>query len=506
MKGIIRLASLAAPLRSRFLLVGLLIFIAAFQFQSVTPGHDWGDDFAMYIAHARNLVQGRPYSDTGYIYNPEEPIGPPRAPPGLPILLAPIYAVRGADLVAMKMLIVVGFIGALALLALLAERWDTRATALAVTALVGFHPFFWDFKNKIFSDLPFLCFFLLGIWLGEQSLVVRSGRPAALRTGITLGVVWAAAYATRSAGSVLPLALVTTELLTRRRLQRSTIVALAVFALSATLQSIWLQDPSDYLVHSAYDPSVIMSNAVAYAGSFRGLLDSGFSARGARAVFAITNILVLAGFLRSWMKGQQLPAITAMLYLGGALLWPVNAGVRYLIPLIPFYFFYGVVGLRLFDERFLRQRHIVALTAVSLALAIYGGLYYRATKAPWYPRIDNANARSLFTFVRASTPPTAVIIFKKPRALALYTGRRGAIYTTSEHRHPWQFIEKIGATFIVTIRRSTQDSGYVTDLERERPHSLAGVFANDEFVVYRLLVLDHALDRSHETLHVVPPG
>jgi 4-amino-4-deoxy-L-arabinose transferase-like glycosyltransferase len=486
MKAIFSRASLTAPLRSRFLVAGLLSVIAVFQLQSVTPGHDWGDDFAMYIAHARNLVQGRPYSDTGYIYNPEEPIGPPRAPPGLPILLAPIYAVRGADLVAMKMLIVVGFIGALAVLALLAERWDSRATAFTVTALVGFHPFFRDFKNQIFSDLPFLFFFLLSIWLAEQSLIVRPGRSTTFRTGIILGVVWAASYATRTAGAVLPLALVATELLTQRRLQRSTIVALAVFALSAMLQSIWLQDPSDYLVHSAYHPAVIISNAAAYAGSFRGLLDTGFSARGTRALFAIANVFVVAGFIRSWMKGQRLPAITSLLYLGGALLWPVNAGVRYLIPLIPFYLFYGVVGIRLLDERLLRQRHVIALSAAGLALAVYGGLYYQSMRTPWYPRIDNANARSLFRFVRASTPSTAVIIFKKPRALALYTGRRGAIYTTSEHRHPWQFIEKIGATFIVTIRRSAQDSVYVTDLEMERPHSLAEVFANGEFVVYRL--------------------
>src|SRR5688572_24452072 len=94
----------------------LLALIAVFQFASVLPGHDWGDDFSMYIAHARNIVEGIPYSDTGYIYNPDEPIGPPRASPGLPLLLAPVYATRGVDLVAMKGVMIISFIAGLALI------------------------------------------------------------------------------------------------------------------------------------------------------------------------------------------------------------------------------------------------------------------------------------------------------------------------------------------------------------------------------------------------------
>lgn len=30
-------------------------------------GHDRGEDFAQYTLYARNLAQGRPYADTGYI-------------------------------------------------------------------------------------------------------------------------------------------------------------------------------------------------------------------------------------------------------------------------------------------------------------------------------------------------------------------------------------------------------------------------------------------------------
>jgi hypothetical protein len=474
-------------LRNKVLLGGLLGAMALFHFLTISPGHGWGDDFAMYISHAKNLVEGRDYSDTGYIYNPEEPIAPPRAPPGLPLLLAPIYAVRGVDLVAMKMLMVAAFIAALAFLALLVQRWEGFGSALAVTALVGLHPFFWDFKNNVLSDLPFLCFFLGGLWLGERTLESSTLPSWRFREGLALGITWWLAYATRSIGLVLPVAFVATELSIRRRLHRSTLLALTVFASLAALQAAFLQGPSDYFGLFSFRPAQIAPRAVAYIRNFRGLFDSGFSHNGARAVFAITAILATVGMIRSWMTGKRTPAIISVVYLGVMLLWPWDAGVRYLIPVIPLYFYFVIAGLSLVEQRLARWRLLISICAASVILMIYGAGYYRGMTVPRPPGIDSPNAQSLFAFVRKSTPSTAVVVFKKPRALALYTGRKAAIYTTSGNGNPWDFIEKIGATHVALIRRSRQDSSYLALLERARPHSLTQVFANDEFAVYQRL-------------------
>ena len=65
--------------------------IGLFYLATIRPGHAWGDDFAQYIHHARNLATGVPYAATGYIYNPYNPtIGPRTYPPGFPLLLAPV--------------------------------------------------------------------------------------------------------------------------------------------------------------------------------------------------------------------------------------------------------------------------------------------------------------------------------------------------------------------------------------------------------------------------------
>ena len=43
-------------------LVLLLAVIGAFYVLTLRQGHRWGDDFAMYILHARNIAEGRAYS------------------------------------------------------------------------------------------------------------------------------------------------------------------------------------------------------------------------------------------------------------------------------------------------------------------------------------------------------------------------------------------------------------------------------------------------------------
>src|SRR5579872_4028631 len=88
-------------------LIGIIIAIFLFYLETLRVGQPWGDDFAMYIHHAQNLVHHRPYGDTGYIFNPEVPLlGPPVYPPVLPLILSSIYWIRGMDIKAMQLLLV----------------------------------------------------------------------------------------------------------------------------------------------------------------------------------------------------------------------------------------------------------------------------------------------------------------------------------------------------------------------------------------------------------------
>src|SRR5262249_23686248 len=71
--------------------------ILTFQLALWAPKVDWGGDFAQYIIHARNLAEGRSYTDTGYLYEPTTYHAPRHYPPGFPLMMAPIWASKGLD-------------------------------------------------------------------------------------------------------------------------------------------------------------------------------------------------------------------------------------------------------------------------------------------------------------------------------------------------------------------------------------------------------------------------
>jgi len=79
------------------------VFVAFLLPFAVLAGRHWSwdpptgsGDYAQYLSHARALVEGRPYTDIGYLWHPAAPMVGPRAyPPGLPLTLAPIVAVAG---------------------------------------------------------------------------------------------------------------------------------------------------------------------------------------------------------------------------------------------------------------------------------------------------------------------------------------------------------------------------------------------------------------------------
>ncbi len=143
--------------RQRLVVLAAIVVIGLFYGLTFRAGHAWGDDFAMYIIQARNLAAGQFAGPTGYIYNPNIAVLGPRAyPPLFPLLLAPIYLLRGLDFTAMKVGILLLFLAALYLIFEICRKRLDFLPSVAVVLTVGFSPLFWEFKDNVVSDLPFL--------------------------------------------------------------------------------------------------------------------------------------------------------------------------------------------------------------------------------------------------------------------------------------------------------------------------------------------------------------
>jgi len=172
------------------------------QLLSVRDGHPWGDDFAQYVTHARNLVEHRPYGDIG-VLRAGEILGPAEYPPVFPMMLAPAYAVFGPSLPALKVVGIVSLLLALLLLRRLYETTLPGGYLVAWALLVALHPYLYAFASLVLSEQAFM------LWMAAALLALdRWGeapappRTAALR-GFIIGVLIALAVGTRTIGIAL---------------------------------------------------------------------------------------------------------------------------------------------------------------------------------------------------------------------------------------------------------------------------------------------------------------
>jgi hypothetical protein len=102
------------PLRDmlrRAIPAAIILIVFMFQVRTLPPRYYWaGSDIGLYLTHARNIVIGRPYSETLFVFNAHASSESPKTyPPLYPVLLSPLYRVFGLNLQVFKLLNVVFF-------------------------------------------------------------------------------------------------------------------------------------------------------------------------------------------------------------------------------------------------------------------------------------------------------------------------------------------------------------------------------------------------------------
>lgn len=150
----------------RAAVAGLLAAVLLAHLLTLRAGQPWNDDFAMYLLHARNLVEGRPYAETGFIYNPADPHYSPRVyPPGFALILAPFYALAGFDMLVLRIPVILSAVAAVAAFMVVARPLLPPRLVLAGAALFGLQPYLLRFKNLLVPDFTFMLVALLALHL-----------------------------------------------------------------------------------------------------------------------------------------------------------------------------------------------------------------------------------------------------------------------------------------------------------------------------------------------------
>jgi len=493
--------------------------VAVILLLTTTAGHNWGGDFSQYVHHAVNLVEGRPYTEIGALRSSSSFLGPEAYPPLLPLMLAPVYWLFGLDWFAMKAVVVACFCVALYILTLMAARDLDRVYQPVLVIVLAFNPYFWEFRDRILSDLPFLMFCLLTLYLVERRYIregshYRDAEGNKVRYGLLLGLLLYLCLATREVGAVVIAAVVFFEVFHFRKISVATGIALTVVLLFSGVQHLGLKKPAAEtvsqqppagftgesvhkaiptshltVIHDTLSLSSIRLQLERYAGSAREIWPNSknpyIQATG-WGVFLLTLAFATAGYFRAVFSGPGVTEIFLGGYLAAILIFAGYQGIRYLVPVIPFFFLYAFrFHAKLLLAGYRRLMLSVAGVFIAFTAVTYvAGFQANARVTPM--GITSEPAELFFEHVRKHTPEDSIFVFQKPRVLALLTGRTAVAWP--RRRDPetlLAYMQDYRADYLVVSRILWNGNCRPVKTPPEVPEQLMLDFSNDYFLVYK---------------------
>jgi hypothetical protein len=478
-----------SPFASAILPLALVGVITIFYLATIRLGHVWGDDHAQYIHHAKNIALGLRYIDTGYVLSPTS-LNPQMYPPIFPLVLAPVYHWYGLALTPMKVECICFLAIALYFLCLLFKNESSLGLALATVALVGFCPYFWDLKDTLISEYPFLAFTYAALYIAQRSERTGDSGKSGVAFGAAVGLLAYLSYGTRTVGFLVIVAVLLRNFLTRRKLTSFSVTAGAVFALGVVAQKVLLVASPDYAGSFARIVTLrsFLGSPWWYFKTMATLWDNGRSAPLGLILYSITTVLALYG---AWVRFRQkwtsldFFAVFYVLFI----IWFPWGGKRYLMPIMPFYIFYVFVGLQSFAAGYLPSTRVWLQTG--LVAAIIAGYVSKYTTLNWVEVPNGMQAQGvaqMVQYVQKEIGPTGLVVFEKPRFLSLYSETRSAdIYEVNQCDTMLDFYRRVGVTHLIIPRNPAQeDTRFLTKLVSERPALFEKKFDNGAFAVYRL--------------------
>ena len=445
------------PLDFRSLFIPALIMtIGALQIATIRSGQGWGDDFAAYILQTKHMAAGQGFVPYEFIPNPATMLGGQAYPPLLSVLLLPAYLIFGLNLYPMKIIGIVCVLVALWLINLVFKDWLPLSWRCVLIMLVGICPRLFDMRDAIESEKPFLLFFFLCIYLLQRAYSEAPERRPAFRWSILVGLSLFAAEATRNTGAALFPTVLTLDLFYFRRLTRFVLLTIVIGAVPSAILSVFLRTGGGYLAYYNFSPVWLVRSAYLFSKNSEtawwGLMPRwpGYLAALAAAVVCLWGLCMRlrqrpgpVEFATFWYLGIILPYFAPQY-------WP------YFVPVLPIYLAYILVGIRDLQKRLPSvavAQSVTAATIIAVAL-LYAAAYARTDWGAYHEGMSDPHFLTVCDFIRTHTQPSDVILFRKPRLLALLTERRASVYPIHDDRvsdpsELWGYAVKVGAKYII---------------------------------------------------------
>jgi hypothetical protein len=504
------------------LIVPLLGIAGLLLFATLTSGHNWGDDFAAYIMQAQSVVEGdsRHYIEVNRFTIEQSScfLGPVCYPWGFPVMLAPLYAVFGLNMIALKVIGVISFLLFLLLLWIGFRKCHSPCRRICFVCLFALNPYLTSFSDNVLSDFPFLLVSTFSILLIGRIIVERRYRLSGVWDNILLGSSIAAAFFIRTNGILLLVTLGLTQLVafiqmgkskkkqdlwTNTLYHKQSFFSIKFFRISNFDERlftiivpyisffgalvVWTMIlPRGGVTNSSLlegiSLSIILQNLKYYcfliAELFKGVPCH-------YLLYWISVVFCIVGLMRRLKKDYHLAAyllLTFLLYI----VFPGCQGPRYLFPLLPMYCSFAFTGMTVFQDAvtIVKQplKKIIFFLPLFFVIAFFG--MHSASNA--YHNILNKResahgpfteaSHRMFEFIKRDTEVKSVVVFFKPRAMRMMTGRQSVMISE---------INNLSRGDYVCLHRAMGTDNQVSSDAVEGKGKFALIYENSEFKVYR---------------------
>jgi hypothetical protein len=464
------------------------------------------------------------------IENSARLLGPVAYPWGTPLLLAPLYKLFGLNMLALKSLNVACFILFLASLSFFLRDRHSFLFLVLLVSFFAFNPTLLASLDSVLSDIPFLLFSTVSVFLIGRTAI--EGRPLLGNAidNFLLGVLLAAAFFTRTNGLLLVFTLLGTHVIKIMRElggihaeagRRSAFVAdfvsgagrpdmkrlfidllpyITFIVLTLILSFAF---PQGWSSHLPFFGSVSLGT-IRYHVRFYGEIPSDFffGIPHHHVLYVASFPFLLAGMVRSARRDYHMilyMVLTALLYM----LWPFTQGLRFVFPLLPFYFHFMFIGIRWGFEaiggsagvrwRFEAIRSPGRTIGQVLAVCVLVSVTFFFMKDSVSQVIGNLRnhrsvasgpyaetSRDVFEFIMNNIGKDDVIVFFKPRLMRMITDRQSIMITGALEL-------KRGDYLCIYLKENAFDQLPLADVDRlVREGQIVPIYANPDFRIFRI--------------------
>lgn len=476
--------------------MAVILLLVPLFFLNIRDSHDWGDDFAQYILQAKNLAEGKLQTEGAYIFNPDYPFyAPPIYPVGYPLLLAPVYALFGNDLIAFNYFqTFLLFLFGVAMFFFL-RKFMEQLPALLLTLIAVYNPWMLEFKANVLSDLAFGLFILL-----SSMAYLSFKEKMSWRIALITGFLTCFTILIKPAGIMLLAGSIADALKLHVRktgLQKEVVAKQMVLLLTAVIVYLFITRlviPSSIETTGHFQNLYQLEklnrrfniNASFYLWQFQGWFEYtnpgwNFSISILRS-FALTFFLL--GFFGKIFNRLGFIEFFTLTFLLVILFFPDNTqGFRYLLPVFPFmmlYVYHGFESVKLGKL----NRNAVFIVACLFCLFQYKTTIEKRRKQEHLTVSGPQEivAQQAFDYISNNTERDAVVAFIKPRALSLYAHRKTLTNHPQQERQSMNhFFEKHKVAYYL-LSRDLPNPALEKLIKEETP---ALVWSNEKFALYK---------------------